>query len=95
MEKQTLTHTFYLASFNAGGNFSYCINPTDMTEYGYQTIATKEVEVEIDFPENFDPVNCHIDALKEKKQAIAAKAQVDMNNLEEQIQSLLAIECDS
>ena len=34
----------------------------------------------------------HIDILKAQKDEIAAEAQIKMNNIEEQIQSLLAIE---
>ena len=36
-----------------------------------------------------------IEALETEKQRIAGEAQIKMNNIEEQIQSLLAIECDS
>lgn len=95
MKATTMTHTFYLASMQIGDDFSYQVYPTDMSEYGYVTITTKDVEVEIEFPDNFDPVNGHIDALKERKKNIGAKAQVEINKIEEQIQSLLAIECDS
>ena len=56
------------------------------------TILSQEIEMEV--PEGFDPTQPHIDMLKAEKQRLAGEAQIKMNNLDEQIQSLLAIECD-
>ena len=61
--------------------------PSEYIEVGRLANVTVEIKDDVT-PEQ-------IEALKAKKQDIAAKAQVEMNNLDEQIQSLLAIECDS
>ena len=55
---------------------------------GYIELARTTVTVEI----KDDTTPEKVEALKAKKQSIAAEAQVKMNNLGEQIQSLLAIE---
>lgn len=95
MENVTKKHTIYLTAKKIGGKYSYGIEMVDMSEYGYITVETKEIEVSMDVPEGYDPVNGHIDALRDEKQKIGAEAQVKINNIEDQIQSLLAIECDS
>jgi hypothetical protein len=97
MEKYTETITLHLMAkkYHSDEEYEYSTSTTDMSDYGYIPITTKDIEVSIDIPEDFDPVNGHIDSLKAEKQKIAAEAQLKMNNLEEQIQSLLAIECDS
>ena len=95
MKTITTKHTVFLAATKSMGEYKYEINMVDMTDYGSITVESKEIEISMEVPEGYNPVSGHIDALKEEKQKIAAKAQVEMNNLEEQIQSMLAIECDS
>ena len=97
MKTITKDMTIYLTAKDwlGEGNYDYDIQFSDMSEYGYIFVAKKEIEFSMEVPEGFDPVNGHIDALKAEKQRIAGEAQIKMNNLEEQIQSLLAIECDS
>ena len=92
MKTITKKHTFFLGAYKLGGEYVYEVNPCDMTDFGTTTVETREFDISMDVPSGYDPVNGHIDALKEEKQKIAAKAQVEMNNLEEQIQSLLCIE---
>jgi hypothetical protein len=55
-------------------------------------IFIREMEVEFEVPDDFDPVPKQIDMLKEAKQKLMADTQVKINNIDEQIQSLLAIE---
>lgn len=66
--------------------------PTDMTSCGPEYVPIKEIEVEVEIPDDFDPAPQQIAALRAKKQEIQANAQVQANNIEEQIQRLLAIE---
>jgi len=54
-------------------------------------LACKTV-VEVEIPDDFDPVPKQIETLKEHKQKILAQAQVEAQNIEEQIQRLLCIE---
>ncbi len=91
---KTVTETAYLiaspASWDESG-YSYSI----YTFKPQDKIIVSEMEISMDIPEGFDPNQPHIDMLQKEKQRIAGEAQIKMNNLEEQIQSLLAIECDS
>jgi hypothetical protein len=48
--------------------------------------------VEVDIPDDFDPVPGRVKAMRDKKQEILATAQMQANNIEEQIQKLLCIE---
>jgi len=57
-----------------------------------EILFIKELEVEFDAPDSYDPVPEQIAVLKSAKQKIMAETQVKVNNIDEQIQSLLAIE---
>ena len=93
---KTITETvevfLHLSKYNEDG---YDIYMTDMTEYGDVLVTTKEFEMSFDVPEDFNANTAKVESLEEKKRLIGAEAQVQINNIEEQIQSLLAIECDS
>ena len=93
---ETITKTIKMnlyADADYGEEAKYIITAAcEMEDFGYVLVGSKEIEVEIAIPESFDIVNAKIDALKAEKQKIGATAQVQMNNIEEQIQSLLAIE---
>ena len=88
---KTITETVYLIA-----------TPASYEESGYwhriaaympdDAIVLRSMEVEMSIPEDFDYVNPQIDILKKEKQRINVEAQLKVNNLEEQIQSLLAIE---
>ena len=77
-----------------------CLFNKEQYEYNiYPILLEGNIEVSREsismiVPEDFDPNIGHIEVLKEEKQKIGAEAQIKMNNIEEQIQSLLAIECD-
>jgi len=94
MKTAKLKQTVYLQTkdYGCGEGYEFFIHVTDMTEFGYVTAATKDIEIEMEVPEDFDPVNSQIQALKEQKKKVEAGTQVMLNNLDEQIQSLLAIE---
>ncbi len=67
--------------------------PNDMTPAGdarRQFISAHEFEVEI--PDNFDPITGVIATLKAEKQKVLADAHVKAKQIDDQIQSLLAIE---
>ncbi len=55
-------------------------------------VFISEQEVEIEVPDNFDPVPGMISGLKAEKQRIQAECNVKVENIEDQIQRLLAIE---
>lgn len=70
----------------------YQIFRCDMSDVSPEYIAIKPVNIELEIPDDFDPVPRQIEALKAKKQEILADAQFKANNIEEQIQRLLCIE---
>ena len=60
------------------------------TNPSYALVTTATVEVEI--PDDFDPVPQRIATLKNERQRILAEAEVKANNIEDQIRRLLCIE---
>lgn len=66
--------------------------PSDMSSAGPEYVLIKEMDVDVEVPDNFDPVPAQVEALKKEKQKILADAHVKAENIEEQIQRLLCIE---
>lgn len=58
---------------------------------GYQYVPLAKAKVTFKI-EDIDIVGCQVDALKKQKQMILATAQEHASNIDQQIQSLLAIE---
>ncbi len=87
----TITKTIFLSASPAtyaDDGYAYY-----MSEYeSDDRIMMGSIEVSIDIPEGFDINSAHVEILKKEKNKIYAEAQLKCNNLEEQIQSLLAIE---
>jgi hypothetical protein len=73
-----------------GGRFTFFEN--NMSVCGPEYVGIREVEVEQEVPDDFDPRPEQIAALREKKKEILATAQAKANNIDELIQTLLAIE---
>ena len=88
---KTITKTVYLRAmpdcFEDGG-YEYGIASYESPDY--TTVA--EMEVSMDVPEDFDINAARIDTLKELKKVVQAEAYLKAENIEGQIQSLLAIE---
>lgn len=70
----------------------YAIWRCDMSDNGPEYVCIGEREFETEIPDDFDPRPSQISALRKAKQEILADAQLKVNNIEEQIQSLLCIE---
>lgn len=86
---KVIVKTFLHAEKTHDG-FNYLFFGCDMSKYGYAVIDEREIEVEV--PDDFDPAPSLIAGLKKQQQEIRANATQKLNRLEEQIQSLLAIE---
>ena len=69
---------------------AWSCDPSKHNPAAYSFVTTTNIEVEI--PDDFDPVATQVECLKAKKQEILATAQVQANNIEDQIQRLLCIE---
>lgn len=66
--------------------------PGDVSSSGPEHVLLKEMDIEVDLPDDFDPTPHQIKMLKAKKKQILAEAHVKAENIEEQIQRLLCIE---
>lgn len=64
----------------------------DMSSCGPGYVAIRRIEIEVEIPDDFDPRPHQIGALRDAKSKVLAEAQIKANNIEEQIQHLLAIE---
>lgn len=72
---------------------SFEVYSVDMTSSNSaERILVCETEIEVEIPDDFDPTPGRIERLKAAKQEILAKAHVQAENIEEQIQRLLCIE---
>lgn len=52
----------------------------------------RPIELEIELPEDFDPLQPQLKALDAKEKAVTAKYQLDMTNIKAERQKLLALE---
>ena len=87
--------TFLHAKKNAvSGEYEYSCFSVDMSEFGYILVETKTTNVSFDTPEDFDPRQAHVETLQAEKAKILTGAQIMADNIDCQINSLLAIECD-
>lgn len=88
---KTITETVYLtarpASWEKCG-YAFSLVSFESKDYIY----LGSVEVTMDVPQGYDLTNAHIDILKAEKSSIQAEAHIKANNIEDQIQRLLAIE---
>jgi hypothetical protein len=73
----------------------YFIFQSEMSSHGYVTVATTDADVSFEVPDDYDKTAEHIAILEEEKNRINAEAYVKTENIEHQIQSLLAIEDQS
>jgi hypothetical protein len=55
-------------------------------------VIIMEHSIEVDIPDDFDPIPAKIANLRKEKQRIQAEAHVKAENIEQQIQELLCIE---
>jgi len=67
----------------------YCV---DMSKSSPHQVLIREMKIEVDVPDDFDPAPQQIAALRAKKQEVLAETEAKVQNLDEQIQRLLAIE---
>jgi hypothetical protein len=88
---KSITKTVYLTAQPASyENNGYVYR---MTTFEHDDeITINSMEVTMDIPEDFDINTAHIDILKAEKSKIQAEAHLKAENLDEQIQRLLAIE---
>lgn len=71
---------------------SYCLYACDMSGNGTQYVLIREIDVEVEVPDDFDPRPNQIATLRKEKTQLLAEAHVKAENIDEQIQRLIAIE---
>jgi hypothetical protein len=72
------------------GGVDYSFFCSDMSAHGY--IPIEEVEIEIEAPLYSDLVNGTVKVLREAQKQKRAQAQMECDQIDEQIQSLLCLE---
>ena len=70
----------------------YQIFSSDMSCIGPEYVPIKEVEIDMEIPDDFDPIPKQVEALRAKKKEVMAESQQKLNDLEHQIQAFLCIE---
>ena len=70
----------------------YTLNSCDMSKESPEYVLIRKMDIDVDVPDDFDPRPQQIQTLKAVKAEILAKAHVQAQNIEEQIQRLLCIE---
>ena len=71
---------------------AFVINEHDFSTVNPEYALVRKVELEMDVPDDFDPRPLQVESLRKKKQEVLAEAQMMANNIDEQINRLLAIE---
>lgn len=90
--KAKVTKTLYWISYEWRKEPQFALSEAGMEKSDPRWVVIREVNLEFDVPDDFDPVPSQIASLKRKKKEIQAETNVKVNNIEEQIQALLAIE---
>ena len=81
------------ASKDWQNNVVFSAKSCDMSDYGYTYIGiTKTVTIEFEAPDDFNLTEFEIEALRKQQKKIQADAQRQVVEIEERIQSMLAIE---
>lgn len=93
---QEVTKTVYLYISNAtevvGLPHFVLHDNTEMEQHGWLLVGSKEFEFDIPA---IDTAGGAIDLLKQQKSKVLSEAQSRVSRIDDQIQSLLAIGCDS
>jgi len=92
--KHTIDMTLHI---HAGRNYStkqveFSAKVCDMSEYGYTYLFEHPISIEVDIPDDFDMNSAEIDKLRKQKKQVQAEMQMQLTRIDEQINSLLAIE---
>ena len=64
-------------------------------EYSPDKVVVVERSIEVEVPDNFDPRPQQVATLREKKKLMEAQFAASVKQINDQINSLLAIECPS
>ena len=92
--KHTIDMTLYI---HAGRDYctkqvEFSAKLCDMSECGYTYLFEHPISIEVDIPDDFDMNSAEIDKLRKQKKQVQAEMQMRLTSIDEQINSLLAIE---
>ncbi|MGB8665478.1 MAG: hypothetical protein WCD24_12115 [Serratia inhibens] len=84
---------YFLFNTNSYGE-KYTVNTTDLSAHipGYVLLETREATFEFSEPEPIEIIGKQVDALRAKKDQIAAESMKQQRLIEDQIQQLLCID---
>lgn len=92
--KHTIDMTLHIHASRIYGTkqFEFSAKVCDMSEYGYTYLFEHPISIEVDIPDDFDMNGAEIDKLRKQKKQVQAEMQMQLTRIDEQINSLLAIE---
>lgn len=92
--KHTIDMTLHIHAGRSYGTkqIEFSATVCDMSEYGYIYLFEHPISIEVDIPDDFDMNSAEIDKLRKQKKQVQAEMQMQLTRIDEQINSLLAIE---
>ena len=90
--KKKVTVFLHWRKYSWDDEVTYKPWPCDMSGTDSDTALIGEYEMEFDIPDNFDPRPIQVEVLKEKRKEILAEMGKKVTEIDERINSLLALE---
>lgn len=90
--KTTIKAFLHWHKFEWSDEARFQLHPSSMASCGPEYVPIRELEIEVDVPDDFDPRPLQVAALRAERDKITAECEVKKNNIDEQIQRLLSIE---
>ena len=92
--KHTIDMTLHIHAERIYGTkqIEFSAKVCDMSKYGYTYLFEHPISIEVDIPDDFDMNSAEIDKLRKQKKQVQAEMQMRLTRIDEQINSLLAIE---
>ncbi len=92
--KHTIDMTLHIHAERIYGTkqVKFSAKACDMSKYGYIYLFEHPISIEVDIPDDFDMNSAEIDKLRKQKKQVQAEMQMQLTRIDEQINSLLAIE---
>lgn len=87
MKQKFKMHVAYKKSF---GTEAFHLFQSDMSQYGYVPVC--ETEVEVDIPDDFDPLAGQVATLKQQRAKVHAEFQARVNEIDDALAKLLCLD---
>lgn len=90
--KQTIKMKLFYVKYEWKDTPHLTLCDSDLHKSSPEYALVKEMAIDCECPEDFDPTPQQIENLKEKRNQVMAETQMQINDIDEQIQRLLCIE---